>query len=148
MKHFFPEATKLLHGIPRMDCHIHSNFTDGTATLKEYLEAAIRKKFTCVCFTEHVNKATTWYDNFVDEVIQLRQNSPDGIEIYHGIEVRAVDYEGNLNTSPGLLGQAEVVMGVVHSYPDEQKDVHRLDELNRDMALEPVSYTHLTLPTN
>jgi putative hydrolase len=135
MKPFSIEATKLLYGIPRIDCHLHSNYTDGTATLKDYLEAAIRREFTCVCFTEHVNKTTTWYDNLRDEVVLLRQNSPSGIEIYHGIEVRAVDYEGNLNTYPELVSQAEIVIGVVHSYPNEEKGVYRRDELNMDMAL-------------
>jgi len=136
MKPFTIKATTLLHGIPRMDCHLHSNYTDGKATLKDYLEVAIRRKFTCVCFTEHVDKTTTWYHNLMDEVILLRQNSLAGIEVYHGIEVRAVDYEGNLNTYPELVSQAEIVIGVVHSYPNEKKGKYRLDELNMDMALE------------
>jgi putative hydrolase len=136
MKPFFIEASKLLYGIPRMECHLHSNYTDGTATLEDYLEAAIEKEFTCVCFTEHVDKTTTWYDNFKNAVIQLRKNSSDGIGIYHGIEVRAIDYKGNLNAYPELVNQAEVVVGVVHSYPNEEKGKYRPDELNMDMALE------------
>lgn len=96
----------------------------------------MERGFTCICFTEHVDKTTEWYDDFRNEVVALRERFLGKLKIYYGIEVRAVDYEGNLNAYPNLVEQAEVVIGVVHSYPDGKKGVYKLNEINEKFALD------------
>jgi processive 1,2-diacylglycerol beta-glucosyltransferase len=47
-------------GLPRQrrtllcDFHIHTNYSDGRLTLREVIDFYGRRKFDCICITDHV----------------------------------------------------------------------------------------------
>jgi len=133
---FYPAGT-LLKGIPKVDFHIHTDYTDGQNSIQDYAQTAINKDYQAMCFTEHVDKTTTWFNRFREEVTSCREKLNDyRLKIYYGIEVRAADFNGNLNAHDKIINSAEVVMGVIHSYPaKEGGGTYNLAELTRKEAM-------------
>lgn len=117
MKPKFIEARKLFKNIPKIDFHLHTTYTDGIDKIEKYIKKADKIGIEEIAFTEHVDKSTDWFDNFKKEIIDYRQKNKSKLKIYHGIEVRALDYQGSLNAYPEIINSAELVVGVVHSYP-------------------------------
>lgn len=117
MKPIFLRAKRLLKEIPKIDFHLHTVYTDGISQIGEYIRVALEKGIKEIAFTEHVDKTTNWFDKFADEIIRQRKRIGNKLKIYYGVEARALDYQGNLNASPELINNAEIVVGVVHSYP-------------------------------
>lgn len=116
--HNFLKAHSLKDGIPLIDFHIHTWYSDGKSSIAEYVDAAARRGYAGICFTDHVDFTTGWFRAYADEISQNKKTAGD-LEIYRGIEVRAGDRDGGLNAPAEIVDEAEVVIGVVHSIPSE-----------------------------
>ncbi len=133
----FPPANSLINKIPQVEYHIHTDYTDGKNSVRDYVDLALNKNYETICFTEHVDKTTSWFDRFKEEVILIRDKlNNSALGIYYGIEVRAADLGGNLNAYEEIIQAAEVVMGVVHSYPTREGGKYNLAELTPKQAIE------------
>lgn len=119
---------------PPIDFHIHSTWTDGLSCNAENMEAARQQGLAAIAVTEHVNFQSDWYARFAAEVELLRQNE-QVLEVYYGMEVAVTDYRGGLKADKSLMNQAELLVGVVHSYPKDQGGFWRPDELAAEEAL-------------
>lgn len=133
---FFFHARELTCGIPLVDYHIHTRYSDGRSSIWEYVEAAINKGYKSICFTDHADFTTTWYGDYSGEISRVGDDCKS-LKIIRGMEVRARDREGSLNAPDELLDRAEIVIGVVHSIPSSDgKGKHSPGEFPREKLLE------------
>jgi len=99
------------------DYHIHTKYTDGLSTIPEYIQCAIRSGLKEIAFTEHVRINSSWYNHFVSEVEAVRENYKGILTVFHGIETKVLNENGNLDASEEMLSRAEIILGAVHRYP-------------------------------
>lgn len=116
-KIFIP-ARDLLRSVPLYEFHIHTTYSDGKNTIEDYILRAIKERYAAICFTDHVDFTTNWFENYRNEIFN-KSKKYNSLSIYCGIEVRAKDYKGNLNADMKILKESEIVIGVVHSIPSE-----------------------------
>ena len=110
------KASQLSKGIPAVDYHIHTTFTDGKSSVEEYIHAAINRGLSAIAFTEHVRKTSGWFGTFAQEVKNIRKAYPQ-LKVYYGIEAKTLDFKGTLDAAPEMINESEVVVGAVHRYP-------------------------------
>lgn len=101
-----------------IDYQVHTNRTDGEETIQAILEEADRKKLSGIAFTEHVRKSSRWFMEFKEEVIGNRTKA-SSIDIYVGCEAKALDVKGELDATPEILSQCDIVLGSVHGFPSD-----------------------------
>jgi putative hydrolase len=131
----FMRFRSLITSPANYDYHIHTLWTDGQATVEEYIRVALQKGLKGIAFTEHVRKTSTWFDAFVDEVKNHREKEP-GIDILYGIEAKVLDYNGNLDATKEMIQKSEIVLGSVHRYPNRGSGYLNFQELSFDKAAE------------
>lgn len=119
--------------------HVHTTYSDGEATPKQYLELnKLKKRFNQITFTDHVNTKTPWFPEFVEEIRQLRTEHPE-VNIRIGCEVKVLN-DGNLNTTNEILDACDVVVGSVHFFEDVNNfdgmaNLSREEVIQREVAL-------------
>lgn len=114
MKPIFKKFNDLEVRDINFDFHIHTSQTDGASTPEEIVKKAIELKLTAIAFTEHVNKNSNWFDDFASRVGTLKANRK--IKVFLGIETKALDFNGAVDATRGMIARADVVVGVVHRY--------------------------------
>jgi putative hydrolase len=103
--------------LPRRDYHIHTTFTDGSSTIEEYIQTGINCRLQAIVFTEHVRKTSPWYLEFVETIETLRGSYKNNLDIFHGIETKILNTDGELDATDEMLDTAELVLGSVHRFP-------------------------------
>lgn len=98
------------------DNHIHSIYSDGRGTLAEIFEYNNLHDKLDLVLSDHVDKNTTWFDKYVENIKELRQQYQD-FNVKIGCEVKIIDESGELNTTEEILNSAELVLGSVHHFP-------------------------------
>lgn len=98
----------------RQDLHIHTTYSDGGATAREYAQRAVSEKLHSIgisdhSFTEYENTCmkSDMLDKYVSEIHSIAQEYGDRLEIFCGIEL---DRNSMIDTS-GL----DYVIASVHS---------------------------------
>jgi putative hydrolase len=99
------------------DLHLHTDYTDGRASVAAMLEAAKRANLRAVAFTEHVRRGVTWLEGFRAEVRREQANFP-GMRVLAGIEAKALDMYGGLDADEDAIAHADLVLGAFHNYPN------------------------------
>lgn len=127
-----PETSSAL---PAVDLHLHTNFADGKASIPAMIEAAEERGLAAIAITEHVRSSSNWLPVFWIKVEQVRA-SIDGVIVYHGIEAKALDFDGTLDATPEMLERAELVLGAIHRYPDGRGGTCDWAKLSPDEAAE------------
>lgn len=112
----FISAQDLFEYVPLHEFHIHTDYSDGKNTIKEYVLKAINEKYSAICFTDHVDLSTNWFEDYKKEIFKIN-NKCSSLLVYCGLEVRARDYNGRLNAREKILNKADIIIGVVHSIP-------------------------------
>jgi len=103
---------------PRIDCHVHTNWTDGSASVDECHKAAVRRKLTSMLFSEHSRASSVgWFAKFADEVRQL---DPNDCRAFVGTEVKVKDYDGEIDTTGEIIEICDIVMVSVHRFVDSE----------------------------
>jgi putative hydrolase len=104
----------------RGDCHVHSDWSDGGATIREMAETAIELGHDYMVLTDHSPRLTVANGLSVerlrtqlDEVAALQEELRP-FRILTGIEVD-INEDGSLDQEPELLSRLDVVVGSVHS---------------------------------
>ncbi len=100
-----------------VEYHIHTNQTDGNASIENVLRNAHGKCLSAVAFTEHVRKETDWFKDFAETVKKKGKDYP-GIKVYVGCEAKVLDKTGRLDISEEILNLSDIVLGSVHRFPD------------------------------
>ena len=97
-----------------VDYHMHTAYTDGSASAQQMAGAAAAQGIHEVLFSEHVRNTSTYYPSFLEEVRALRC---PGLSIRVGIETKVLDVEGNLDCSPQVASLCDAIVGSVHRPP-------------------------------
>jgi putative hydrolase len=95
--------------------HLHTDYTDGKASVGEVIRQAEALGLDEIAFTEHVRADSTWFVEFAEEV--RRQASESDVSVLVGAEVRITDFEGRLDITPEIREQCDIVLASVHRFP-------------------------------
>lgn len=121
-----------LGDLPRIDCHLHTNWTDGAASVEEVYHKAIEQKLKTILYSEHSRKSSTdWFGSFAEEV-KLLPDSP--CKAYVGTEVKVETRDGDIDTCSEISGQCDFIMASVHRFIDENNNTIQFADTNPDMA--------------
>jgi len=112
----------------RGDLHVHTDASDGRATLEEMVAAAQARGLTYIAITDHAIFAEVigghtpeHLERQIDEIAKLNE-SLDGFRVLTGIEAD-VQPDGSLDMPEGLLAKLDVVIASVHGSFRQTKDV-------------------------
>ena len=121
------------------DMHVHSTFSDGSATIAENVAEAERmgvRRMTCV---DHVRESTEWVSEFVTGVAEARAETD--VELLCGIEAKLLDTSGRLDLPPPeLIEGVDRIYAADHQVPMADGP-HHPDEIRERIAdgdLDPV----------
>lgn len=100
-----------------VELHLHTNWTDGEASIEAVLSQSAAAGLRQIAFTEHVRTDTEWYQDFAAAVRAAALLQP-GIDVFLGCEAKALDTIGGFDASEAILELCDVVLGSVHRFPD------------------------------
>jgi len=101
------------------DLHLHTRYSDGTATIEEMAKAAQEKGYDYIAITDH-SKSARIAGGMDEETIRKQWAEIDDISekceirILKGVEVEILK-DGSLDYSDEILDELEIVIGSVHS---------------------------------
>lgn len=131
----FPPARELLKRIPSCDFHVHTLYSDGKPTIREYIKMAREINLQHLAFSDHIRKGSTWLPRFLEDFHQAQRENPD-LHLYKAAEAKLTD-TNELDLDPEVLPQLDLVIGVVHRYPDVKNGGYILPtELTREQAFQ------------
>jgi DNA polymerase (family 10) len=103
----------------RGDLHVHSNWTDGTASIEEMVRAAKAKGYAYVAITDHSRHVTVAHGmdavrlvKQLDEIERVSEKVP-GIAVLKGIELDILA-DGKLDLPDKMLARLDLVIAAVH----------------------------------
>lgn len=118
-----------------VDLHLHTNWTDGEASIEAVLSRSINAGLRQIAFTEHVRIGTEWYHDFAASVQAATILQPN-IDVFLGCEAKALNTMGGFDVSEAILTQCAVVLGSVHRFPDGSGGFLNLSSLPREQFAE------------
>jgi putative hydrolase len=130
---FLPFA-RLDQALP-CDFHMHTNITDGTASVLEMAEAAQSARMTQILFSEHIRQTSTYFPEFSALV---RRTSITDVQLFVGVEAKVLDTSGALDMPAGTAEQCDAIIGSVHRPPGHETSAATWSrmEVNTARALE------------
>ena len=120
--------------IPRVDLHVHTNWTDGEHTVEQMHIEACKKSLSHIFFSEHSRKESgSWFLDFIKEVNSL---SKEKCEAMCGTEVKILNFEGDLDLTEEFYKISDLIMASVHRFPGETSDdFKRNDAYSEDKVI-------------
>jgi len=114
------EGAAELRAALRGDCHVHTEASDGGASIREMAESAIELGHAYIVITDHSPRLTV-ANGLSPERLRAQLEEIDALNaelspfrILTGIEVD-INEDGSLDQEPDLLARLDVVVGSVHS---------------------------------
>ena len=114
------DAAQALLSQLRGDCHTHSDWSDGGATIREMAEAAIGLGREYIVLTDHSPRLTVAHGLSTQrleeqlKVVEELNRDLEPFRILTGIEVDILE-DGKLDQTDELLGRLDVVVASAHS---------------------------------
>lgn len=103
------------------DCHIHTNYTDGSNTVYEMCDEAKKNGLKIIVFSEHVKKDLSYnYDDLFLDILDSREIFDDLI-LLAGCEAKVLNLNGELDVPIKVLNNCNVVTAVFHSFEYKSK---------------------------
>jgi len=134
----------LEHGIPPIDYHLHSTFSDGKAPAEEYVVEAKKQNLNQIAFTEHVWRTSSWIPHYIERLNILKKNYD--FEILAGVEAKAINLMGEIDFDFRWNSQIDLIMGVIHRLPKEDSShFHNPAELKPKKAAEIETVTAINM---
>jgi len=109
------------------DFHMHTNFTDGRSSPEEMVARAVELELSAITFSEHVNRTSDWFDGFRERIQSVKSNS--ALRVFVGLETKINNFMGEMDVSAALIKNADLVVGVVHRYPDHNGRLIPIDDM-------------------
>jgi len=98
------------------DLQMHTNYTDGSASIQEMIDSAHVKKLKMIAITEHVRKQITY--NYNDFFNKVKQSNHHGLIVLAGCETKILNKEGDLDITDEIKQKSELILGSVHGWND------------------------------
>jgi len=118
--------------VPKFDFHMHTTWTDGTASTADMYAQAVAEGMEAVMFSEHSRKTSgDWFGDFAAEVRGV--NSPECRALV-GTEVKVDDHDGSLDLAPDVHNEVDLVIVSVHRFPDGQGGLREFRDVSADDA--------------
>ena len=105
-------------GIPAIDYHSHTHFTDAIGTPLEYANVAENKDLSSFAITEHIWRSSIWLDDLLKEIEEARENVDT--TIFSGVEAKQINIYGDIDVRESDSKKVDIVLGSVHAYPTEK----------------------------
>ena len=120
--------------LPRVDCHLHTSWTDGAATVGEVHQRAVDVGLSAILFSEHSRKTSTdWFGQFANEVNGL----PNELcRAYVGTECKIESLDGAIDTSSEISDRCDLIMASVHRFPDQYGKAIPFGDVSPDKAVD------------
>jgi putative hydrolase len=106
------------NGIPDIDYHSHTHFTDAVGTVAEYAKVAKEKEISCFAITDHIWRSSRWLNNLLEEIDETRRQV--NIQILSGVEAKQISIYGDIDVRNMDARNVDIVLGSVHAYPTEK----------------------------
>jgi len=98
--------------------HLHTNYTDGKASVEDYFSVAKRLKVSKLIFLEHIRKDPLYdVDAFVREVRVMSER--EEVEAAVGFEAKILS-SGELDIDSEHLALADVIGIAEHGFPNDE----------------------------
>lgn len=130
---FFPRFNDLTLSDLKVDFHLHSTWTDGKNSVAEIIEYAKMHNLNSIAITDHIRKASTYFDDCKKEIDFL--NSQEILNIYKGFEAKVNDFQGNIDVKEEVVAEADVAIVSVHRFPLRRK-LYNASEFNSNIGQE------------
>jgi putative hydrolase len=125
----FSRFRDLDHETVNVDWQVHTTWSDGRADVRATLAMAREQRLSAIALTEHVRRDTAWFGDFA-RTVRSEARAVPGLDVYVGCEAKALDADGALDVTDEIRAQCDLVLGVVHRFPDGHGgflDFKRLD---------------------
>jgi DNA polymerase (family 10) len=106
--------------------HVHTTWSDGTASIAEMVRAAAGEGFSYIGITEH-SKSATYAGGLDCDRLRQQARAVDevrrttrGVHLLHGVEVDVLA-DGSLDLDDATLGELDFVIASVHTELDMRK---------------------------
>ena len=126
---------KLKKGLtPRVDLHVHTNWTDGQNTVFEMHEEACNKSLSHIFFSEHSRKnSNDWFFEFCKQVDSLPKDICTALK---GTEVKILNFNGEIDINENFYNECDLIMASVHRFPGEtSKDFKNKKLYEKDLII-------------
>ncbi len=115
--------------------HTHTTFSDGHATMEDFVRGAIELGFSSLGFTSHAPfpYKTRWTmdvenrDAYVAEFERLKEKYKGQIELYLGLEIDYLNESHNQTTWPTKDMPLDFRIGSIHTVIDDEGQVQEID---------------------
>ena len=119
---------------PRTDCHLHTSWTDGQASVADVYSAAVASGQNTILYSEHSRKTSTdWFETFADEVRALPL-SP--CRAYVGTEVKIESRSGDIDTTAAISDHCDFIMASVHRFIDSKDKTIQFADTDPEQAVD------------
>ena len=129
------------------DIHMHTTYSDGAFSIKDMIEANIKKGYEFMVITDHSQSLKV--ANGLSEERLLRQNKEikelnkqyDEIDIYSGIEMDILP-DGSLDYSDEVLSKLDYVIAAIHQSfnQSEEEIMQRLENACRNPYVRHIAH--------
>ena len=120
--------------LPKTDCHLHTSWTDGEASVADVYAAAVASGLSTILYSEHGRKTSTdWFKSFADEVRAL-PSSP--CRAYVGTEVKVETRAGDIDTTALISDHCDFIMASVHRLIDANDLTIQFADMDPEQAIE------------
>lgn len=96
--------------------HVHTDFTDGTSSVKDYCEFAASKGFSYLIFTEHVRQVCDYDFEDLAHAVENARCHFAPLQIVLGVEAKVLP-GGDLDISKEVLETIDLLGIACHSFP-------------------------------
>jgi len=121
-------ANSLRYELPKIDSHIHTNWTDGKNSISEIYQKAQNLMLEKIVFTEHSSKTSeSWFNKFADRVKEL---TPSNTKVHLGSEVRICNLDGEIEILDSVNSICELILASVHRFPDPDGNVIEFSDMS------------------
>jgi len=118
---------------PKVDCHLHTSWTDGKASVSDVYAAAVASGLKTILYSEHSRKTSAdWFRKFADEVRAL-PTAP--CRAYVGTEVKVESRSGEIDTAASISDHCDFVMASVHRFIDENDVTIQFSDTDPEQAV-------------
>ena len=123
-----------ISNLPRVDCHLHTSWTDGEGSVADVYAAAVASRLKTILYSEHSRKTSTdWFNKFADEVRGL-PTSP--CRAYVGTEVKVETRAGDIDTTSAISDHCDFIMASVHRLINSNDVTIQFAETNPEEAVD------------